>query len=82
MGTAQANILNVKGGYDILKWFDGNNILVMQDDELYGGNGIDCYRFLQKINFDMATLIFKEEDATESLSPIFFRILSNPNHRY
>ncbi|WP_158380260.1 hypothetical protein [Candidatus Williamhamiltonella defendens] len=71
METKQANILTGKGGYDILKWFDGKDILVMQDDELYGRNGIDCYRFLQKIYFNPTTLIIKEKNAPESLSPIF-----------
>ncbi|BGI52011.1 MAG: hypothetical protein HamCj_03640 [Candidatus Hamiltonella defensa (Ceratovacuna japonica)] len=71
LGNAQANILNGKGGYDILKGFDGNDILVAQTGELYGGKGTDCYRVLQNTGSDPATLIIKEEDAPESLSPVF-----------
>ncbi|CED78268.1 Putative RTX-family protein 3 [Candidatus Hamiltonella defensa (Bemisia tabaci)] len=71
LGNAQANILNGKGGYDIIKGFDGNDILVAQAGELYGGKGTDCYRVLQNTGSDPATLIIKEEDAPEALSPVF-----------
>ncbi|WP_339050433.1 hypothetical protein [Candidatus Hamiltonella endosymbiont of Tuberolachnus salignus] len=42
-----------------------------RNKELYGGKGTDCYRVLQNTGSDPATLIIKEEDAPESLSPVF-----------